>query len=178
MSRIQLSFALALVAGAAPLAAQEAEPDQLDEAFEAVREIYGPPPPSPPQPDCEQPVGNEIVVCARLEEQSQFRIRSDEEAEDEYAAATMNKGNPPAPDVSGPGIFQGPATVSGLCVIPPCPPPPAHMVDFDELPEAPPGSDADRAARGLAPRGYDGEFTPAPPGEAETAGDAPPATPD
>ncbi|WP_338446684.1 hypothetical protein V5F89_02480 [Pelagerythrobacter marensis] len=160
MSRIHLTLALAGAAWAAPLPAQDTGPDPVDEAFEAARETYGPPPPSPPQPDCKQPEGNEIVVCARLEEQSQFRIRSDEDAEDEYAAATMNKGNPQAPDVAGPGIFRGPASVSGLCLIPPCPAPPAYMVDFEELPEAPPGSDAERAARGLAPRGYDGEFTP------------------
>ena len=164
MSRIHLVLFCAMFA--TPLSAQSTGsgvgPDPVDEAFEAVREAYGPPPPDP-QPDCEEPEGNEIVVCARLEEQSQFRVRSDEDAENEYAAATMNKGNPQAPDVSGPGIFRGPATVSGLCLIPPCPEPPAYMIDFDELPDTPAGSDAARAARGLAPRGYDGEFTPEPP---------------
>lgn len=176
MSRIHLTLVLAWAVWAAPLTAQNAGPDAVDEAFEAARETYGPPPPSRSQPDCKQPEGNEIVVCARLEEQSQFRIRSDEDAEDEYAAATMNKGNPQAPDVAGPGIFKGPATVSGLCVIPPCPPPPAYMVDFDELPEAPPGSDAERAARGLAPRGYDGEFTPEPAEDGTAAPEDPAGT--
>ena len=42
---------------------------------------------------------------------------------------------------------------SGLCIVPPCPPPPVYMIDVTALPEAPPGSDADRIARGLAPRG-------------------------
>ncbi|RXZ64847.1 hypothetical protein [Pelagerythrobacter rhizovicinus] len=178
MSRNHL--ALALLFGTAPLAAQTADrdpgtTDPVEEAFDAARDAYGPPPPAPPQPDCEQPEGNEIVVCARLEEQSQFRIRSDEDAENEYAAATMNKGDPKAPDVSGPGIFKGPATVSGLCVIPPCPEPPAYMIDFDELPEAPPGSDAERVGRGLAPRGYDGEFEPEEDEEAtEPESDPPP----
>lgn len=153
---------LALLFAAAPLAAQTTAPGPgvtgpVQEAFEAVRDAYGPPPPAPPQPDCAEPEGDEIVVCARLEEQSQFRIRTDEDAENDYARETMNKGDPKAPDVAGPGIFRGPATVSGLCVIPPCPEPPAYMIDFDELPETPPGSDAERAARGLAPRGYDGE---------------------
>lgn len=174
MSRIHLALAAMLVA--APAAAQDQAPDTVDEAFEAAREAYGPPPPAPPEPDCEEPEGDEIVVCARLEEQSQFRVRTDEEAEDAYAAATMYKGDPQAPDVSGPGIFKGPATVSGLCVIPPCPEPPAYMIDFDELPEVPPGSDAARIGKGLAPRGYDGEFTPPAPGaeEAEPQGeDAP-----
>jgi len=156
MSRIHLALALCFVA--APLAAQDSASDPaVEEALEAARETYGPLPPAPPQPDCEQPEGDEIVVCAKLEEQSQFRIRTDEEAENDYARETMNKGDPKAPDVSGPGIFKGPATVSGLCVIPPCPEPPAYMIDFDELPETPPGSDAARVGKGLAPRGYDGE---------------------
>ncbi|WP_374406999.1 hypothetical protein [Pelagerythrobacter sp.] len=184
MSRIHLVLACALLA--APLSAQDtapggsstgssAGPDPVDEAFDAMRESYGPPPPEPAQPDCEEPEGDEIVVCARLEEQSQFRVRSDDEAENEYAAETMNRGNPPAPDVGGPGIFRGPATVGKLCIpgLQKCPPPPAYIIDFDALPDAPPGSDADRAARGLAPRGNDGDFTPEPPAapEAEEAGD-------
>lgn len=177
MSRIHLALVATLIA--APATAQDDQPDTVDEAFEAAREAYGPPPPEPPAPDCEEPEGNEIVVCAALEEQSQFRVRSDEDAENDYAAATMYKGDPQAPDVAGPGIFRGPATVSGLCLIPPCPAPPAYMIDFDELPDVPPGSDAARVGKGLAPRGYDGEFTPEPEAteepEAETKEDT--ATP-
>ena len=66
---------------------------------------------------------------------------------------------PLTPDVAGPGIFRGPATVSGLCLIPPCPKEPALIIDIESLPEAPPGSDADRIARGLPPLGND-EGTP------------------
>ncbi|RIV77548.1 hypothetical protein [Pelagerythrobacter aerophilus] len=180
MSRNHLAFAACLLF-AAPAAAQTGDPDPgvtdpVEQAFEATRDAYGPPPPAAPQPDCEQPEGDEIVVCARLEEQSQFRIRSDEDSENEYAAATMNKGDPKAPDVSGPGIFKGPATISGMCVIPPCPAPPAYMIDFEELPETPPGSDAARVGRGLAPRGYDGEPEPEEPAseEPEPTADPPP----
>lgn len=179
MSRNHLAFAACLLF-AASAAAQTGDPDPgvtdpVEQAFEATRDAYGPPPPAAPQPDCEQPEGNEIVVCARLEEQSQFRIRSDEDSENAYAAATMNKGDPKAPDVSGPGIFQGPATVRGCFPgLQKCPPPPAYMVDFEELPDAPPGSDADRISRGLAPRGYDGEPEEQAPEEPEPEADPPP----
>lgn len=174
MSRIHLALGLALVASAcaAPLAAQEQGSDRVTEAIEAAREAYGPPPPGPPPPDCAEPEGDEIVVCAELEEQSQFRVRSDEDAENEYAAATMNKDNPTPPNVDGPGIFQGPATVGNLCIpgLQKCPPPPAYFIDFEALPDAPPGSDADRISRGLPPRGDDGDFVPEQP---EADADAP-----
>lgn len=146
---------------ATPVVAQNADPDAdqvpatrtAEEALAASSEAYGP---APPEPDCdvaENP--DEIVVCAEIQDQEQFRIRTDREVEDDYARRTMNKGDPKAPDVSGPGIFKGPATIGGLCFIPPCPKEPAVIIDFDELPETPPGSDADRVGRGLAPRGND-----------------------
>ena len=91
-----------------------------------------------------------IVVCAPVEgDPEQFRVASRLEKGDDSHLSWSGE----APNVAGPGIFTGPATVSGLCVIPPCPPPPVYMIDVTALPEAPPGSDADRIARGLAPRG-------------------------
>ena len=69
----------------------------------------------------------------------------------DYAARTQNAGTLPPPDVAGPGIFRGPATVSGLCFIPPCPKDPAVIVDVAAIPAAPEGSDAERVAKGLAP---------------------------
>lgn len=128
------------------------------DAVAAARDAYGPPPPTE---DCtaEQEaaiVSGEIIVCRRIADQSQYRVSSESEAETRYAEETMNKGDPRTPDVAGPGIFRGPASVSGLCFIPPCPVPPAYLIDFDELPETPPGSDADRVGQGLAPRGESG----------------------
>jgi hypothetical protein len=149
-----------LIAWAGPLAAQ---PTTAERAIEAADEAYGP---QRPEPRC-QPQGSEeeIVVCAEEQEQSQFRVRSDRDAENDYARETMNKGDPKAPDVAGPGIFRGPPTVGSLCIpgLQKCPPPPAIVVDFSALPEAPPGSDADRIARGLPPVGNDGDrVEPAP----------------
>lgn len=113
---------------------------------------YGPP---PPKPRCAPQEGDIIVVCAEEQEQSQFRLRDDARAEDDYARETQFEGDPQAPDVAGPGIFRGKATVSGCIKGINCPPPPAIDVDFSALPEAPPGSDADRIARGLPPLGQD-----------------------
>lgn len=120
---------------------------------------YGPP---APKPACKPQQGGEIVVCAEEQEQSQFRIRDDARAEDDFARETMNEGNPQGPDVAGSGIFRGKATVSGCVKGVTCPPPRAIDVDFAALPRAPEGSDADRIARGLPPLGQDGSAAPPP----------------
>lgn len=155
MSRNVLSFLSAglLAFTGAPLVAQQSS--TAEEALAEAADAFGPP---APVPVCEPGQGEEIVVCAKEQEQSQFRIRTDEQAEDDYAARTMNAGDPRPPDVSGPGIFRGPPTIGGLCIpgLQKCPPPPAIEVDFSLLPEAPAGSDADRIARGLPPLGEDG----------------------
>ena len=133
-------------ASATSLSAQQ-QPATAEDVVEDARAAYGPP---SPKKKCEDQDSDEIVVCAEEQEQSQFRIRSDERAQDDYARETMNEGNPPAPDVAGPGIFRGKATFGFGA-----PPPPALIIDFSELPEAPLGSDADRISKGLPPLGND-----------------------
>ncbi len=96
-------------------------------------------------------ISGEIIVCAPPRDDSEYR--TDPNSSKRYAEETAYANDPQAPDVAGAGIFRGPATVSGLCIIPPCPPPKALIIDVTALPEAPPGSDADRIARGLAPLG-------------------------
>jgi len=102
--------------------------------------------------DCPQATGaeGEIVVCGFWQEGDQFRVQSTRENDPE-AEENLKDGLPRAPNVDGPGIFQGPATVSGGCFLQSCPPPPAYIVDFDALPEAPEGSDADKIAKGEKP---------------------------
>ena len=111
--------------------------------------------------DCEEEadaarIANEIVVCRQLGEASDGSWNK-EEWERDYARRTQGGSTP---DVAGEGIFRGPATIGGMCLIPPCPPEAAIMIDVEALPEAPPGSDADRIARGLPPLGRDPEPTP------------------
>lgn len=104
-------------------------------------------------------ISREIVVCREIaDDPDRYRTGSDDETQDRYARETMYANDPQAPDVAGPGIFRGPATLSGMCIpgLQKCPPPPALMIDVTALPQAPPGSDADRIARGLPPLGQDG----------------------
>ncbi len=97
-------------------------------------------------------VSGEIVVCRKAEEDtSQMLAGSHEAWLKAYAERTQNAGTLPPPDVAGPGIFRGPATVSGLCFIPPCPKDPALIIDVEAIETPPAGSDAERVAQGLLP---------------------------
>lgn len=97
-------------------------------------------------------VAGEIVVCRQLPaDTSQIYSGSHEAWQKDYAQRTQNAGTLPPVDVAGPGIFRGPATVSGLCVIGPCPKGAALIVDVEAIPPPPAGSDAARVAQGLSP---------------------------
>ena len=162
MSRRRIAALLVLIAAAVPTAATAQDgasaspPERIDLTITTQR---------PPDPQSEEEcrrrreaaiVSGEFVVCGAGPSQDQ-RITTPNDAQDRYAARTAFRDAPATPDVAGAGIFRGPATVSGICVkgIFNCPKPPALMVDVTKLPQAPPGSDADRIARGLAPLGED-----------------------
>ena len=101
-------------------------------------------------------IAGEIVVCRQLGEASDGAYNHDDFIR-RYAEATQG---PKTPDVDGTGLPNGMVpliTVRG-CFLPPCPPPPALMIDVEALPHAPPGSDADRIARGLPPLGEEGDL--------------------
>lgn len=134
---------------ASPLHAQDSRTITAEQAVETAKNAYGPPT-EEKKSKCPAPEpGGPIVVCAELEEQSQFRVKSTEEL-DPHAVRDIV---PRAPDMET--HYPGPVVARG-CFIPPCPPPMAKIIDLKAIPEAPPGSDADRVAHGLAPRGYDG----------------------
>ena len=97
-------------------------------------------------------ISGEIVVCRRRRDQSEFGYDA-ERAQQRYATETMNKGDPRAPDFAE-SCAKNPE--KGACISFGKVPPPAYMVDFDALPDTPPGSDADRVGRGLAPQGREG----------------------
>ena len=154
-------FATVLVAAVAlPVAAQDADtplqpqqgspPERID-LLAAAREA------DEPLEDCSEEqeaalLSGEIIVCRRRSDLDEYGYDK-ERAERRYARETMNRGNPSAPDVFG--IPDHGVVAARGCFIPPCPPPPAYIIDFESLPDAPPGSDADRIARGLPPLGRD-----------------------
>lgn len=102
-------------------------------------------------------ITREIIVCGDRNRGTTDGIWHRQQWESRYARESAYANDPQAPDVAGAGIFRGPATVGGLCILNDCPPPPALLIDVEALPPAPKESDADRIARGLAPRGQDDE---------------------
>ena len=97
-------------------------------------------------------ISGEIVVCREVGNDGSNNTGNREQTQKRYAQETMLKGAPRAPEAfgipdNGKGIGFGKA------------PPPALMIDVGALPKAPPGSDADRIAQGLAPLGEDRELT-------------------
>ncbi len=98
-------------------------------------------------------ISGEIVVCRETGNNGESPLTGDRAAtQKRYAQETMLKGAPRAPEAfgipdNGKGIGFGK------------PPPVAITVDFDALPAAPAGSDADRMARGLPPLGEERELT-------------------
>ncbi|HTM95469.1 MAG TPA: hypothetical protein VL100_06610 [Croceibacterium sp.] len=135
------AFLLLVALLPASLAAQD-RGASTQEMVDKAKQSYGPAPPKP-RCDKESQDPDVIVVCGELEEQEQFRVRSDEDAENDYARETMNKGAaPPPPNVDGDGIFKGPATFK---LAPPVAP---LIIDLEDIPDAPEGSDADRIGKG------------------------------
>lgn len=97
-------------------------------------------------------INGEIVVCRVRDRSGDALTGTRAESQKRYAQETMNKGKPVAPDLfgipdNGKGIGFGK------------PPPVAITVDFDALPKAPAGSDADRIAQGLPPLGQGEELS-------------------
>ncbi|WP_454597942.1 hypothetical protein [Qipengyuania sp. SM2507] len=158
MSRHAGALAALLVLGIGqPAVAQESSPPQridllVTQAVEEEDEESSAVPCV--QDDYATFVSGEIVVCARRGENTDG-VWDKGEWERRHAAETMNQGNPQAPEAFG--IPNHGTVVARGCFIGPCPPPLAIMIAIEALPEAPPGSDADRIARGLAPLGSGGD---------------------
>ena len=149
MSRRGVTLTLFLLLAALPICAvaQDDDTPRVD-----LEPDYG-----PPVEDCSRDrdaatISGEIIVCRRIGDRSEYRLRAPDAAQKRFAEETMDQANPKPPDFIRDCHEQGwpPGCVRVGSV-----PPPAHMIDFDALPDAPPGSDADRIARGLPPLGQD-----------------------
>lgn len=90
----------------------------------------------------------EIIVC-RKRTGDENRLYDKEAAERRHAERTAYKGDPEAPDFILDCLEQG---MPFGCVSMGGVPPPVYLIDFASLPDTPEGSDAERAAQGLAPR--------------------------
>ncbi len=132
-------------------------PVTAEQAVEMAAEAYGPPDSREKATCPPQKPGDEIVVCGKTEDQEQFRVKSSSDLDP--TGVGSKGGVPRAPDVgtSYPGVV-----VARGCFIPPCPPPMPRIIDLKAIPEAPPGSDAERVGQGLAPRGDAGGQLPPP----------------
>jgi len=133
---------LATLLLASPLAAQEAPPVTAEQVLSDARRAYALTASGAPA-ECPMPKpGEEIVVCAQQDDPERFRAASSSDLDPTGAGA---RGGVPHADVET--RYPGVAVASG-CFIPPCPPPMPVLIDLKGIPEAPPGSDADRIARG------------------------------
>ena len=98
-------------------------------------------------------ISGDIIVCRRLGESGENSFSgSASERRQRYANETAFKGSPAAPNVSGLSDNGRGISIGGV-------PPPALIIDVGALPPPPPGSDADRIARGLPPLGQDENLT-------------------
>lgn len=98
-------------------------------------------------------ISGEIMVCGEVGGEETGLTGPRQETQKRYAQETMLRGAPRAPDFIIDCKEQG--NPFG-CITFGKPQPVADMVDFDALPMAPAGSDADRMARGLPPLGQGG----------------------
>ncbi|QQN74628.1 hypothetical protein [Croceicoccus sp. YJ47] len=137
MKRAGAALVLTLWQGGAGAAFAQNAPADIDAMLARQKVMALPPAPTP----CRPSSGDEIVVCAPV-------VRDERVA----SYTTRNPTSPEARNLGVPDVVD----VDGM---PPClafcvtskfgyAPPPVYIVDFGALPDAPPGSDADRIARG------------------------------
>jgi hypothetical protein len=123
-------LAITLIGAAAPAAAQSdnsaAEPRTAEEFLETARETYSVA--EAKFERCPAPSPNEIVVCRERLDPATQRLASPTDRA--YAAGQAPPDPiPSAPNVDGPGIFQGKGITMGTD------PEPIYIIDLSALPE-------------------------------------------
>jgi hypothetical protein len=120
-----------------PAIAQEQADPAIDAMIARQKAVFGIP---ARRPRCAAGNPGEIVVCAQ--DQSRFRAAPTSEL-DPKSPEALDDGIPRAPDFSGGSCRGQPGCITGGWA-----PPPIYIIDLDAIPEAPPGSDADKIAKG------------------------------
>jgi len=131
---------LPLLALALPALAQESIDERVAERLEMARQAYGVP---DPRLRCRpKPGSDEIVVCVdRGEDQKVDRGAPDPNTLEGRRA--LNGNMPRAPQFDRGSCRGQPGCVTGGWA-----PPPVYYIDMKAIPEPPPGSDADKIAKG------------------------------
>lgn len=131
MSSMLLAAAAAAVTPAQTITAEQALENARSVYSEAPRKVV----------PCPDTTGDEIVVCAELEDPATQYVPSDTDSGD------PDDGVPRAPDVSG----LPPCINAGLAFCAPhlgAQPRQLYIIDLKAIPEPPAGSDADKIAKG------------------------------
>lgn len=113
-----------------------------EELLSTAQAVYGPK--VPPKTCLETPAGREIVVCAAKPDDAEFRVKSTRELDPDSHKATYD-GLPRAPNVHGIPTCK---ETGNPCISIGKVPSPIYYIDLTKIPEAPPGSDADKIAKG------------------------------
>jgi hypothetical protein len=147
--RWALGFAMTLMLTAPALA--QADPDTLDakvtERLDQAKSAYGVP---DPRLRCRPtPGSDEIVVCVDRGEDQRVPSTARSDPDSREGRRALDGNIPSAPDVASikcrkgaDGVCRG--NFGGA-------PTPVYYADVTKLPEAPPGSDADKIAKGEVP---------------------------
>lgn len=129
---------------AVPTAAQQSGSDAVDARVqEILSDAQGVLTAVPPRPRCDSGSDDEIVVCATTDSRK-YRVPSTIESNPGSRAALRT--GIPAP----PQLDRGSCRGQPNCFIGGHTPPPVYAIDLKAIPEAPPGSAADRVAKGEA----------------------------
>jgi hypothetical protein len=124
---------------------QPKNPRTAEQMIETAREVY--PVRQRRAEPCPAPVGNEIVVCRRLEDPDKLRVPSPTERA--YAAGEV----PPGPIPQAPYVLGLPQCgVEVTCHRMGRAPPPIYIIDLKAIPESLPPEEAAQVLRAEEPR--------------------------
>ncbi|NQX93802.1 MAG: hypothetical protein HRT64_02555 [Erythrobacter sp.] len=162
IANFTLIAVLAGVSLAASQGAQAQPPSDKPDQERVIIDILAPPPPEESAElayeEClaEQDaarIRGEIVVCRKLPDGAELSGFDKEQWERGYAERTQGDKNPNLDGLANGPVYRTDGSVFMVTVKRKVgdPPPPPLIIDVEAIPEAPPGSDADRVGKGMDP---------------------------